>query len=78
MAAEPIPGWEQLTERERMVARLAGQALTNQQIARRLQITTHTVNFHLRQIFRKLRIRSRVSLATAAPLGRPEPWGAEE
>jgi DNA-binding CsgD family transcriptional regulator len=61
-----VTGWEQLTERERMVARMAGQALTNQQIARRLQITTHTVNFHLRQIFRKLHISSRVSLAAQA------------
>jgi DNA-binding CsgD family transcriptional regulator len=56
-----VTGWEQLTERERMVARMAGQ-----QIARRLQITTHTVNFHLRQIFRKLHISSRVSLAAQA------------
>ena len=55
--------WGQLTEREKAVARLAAQAMTNQQIARRLGITTHTVNFHLRQIFIKLKIDSRVSLA---------------
>jgi DNA-binding CsgD family transcriptional regulator len=52
-----------LTERERAVALLAGRALTNQQIANRLRISPHTVNFHLRQIFRKLGIDSRVSLA---------------
>jgi DNA-binding CsgD family transcriptional regulator len=56
-------GWERLTEREKAVARLAAQAMTNQQIARRLGITTHTVNFHLRRIFAKLEIDSRVSLA---------------
>ena len=56
-------GWERLTAREKAVARLAAEAMTNQQIARRLGITTHTVNFHLRQIFTKLEIRSRVSLA---------------
>jgi len=56
-------GWARLTDRERTVARLAGYALTNQQIANRLRISPHTVNFHLRQVFRKLGIDSRVSLA---------------
>jgi DNA-binding CsgD family transcriptional regulator len=55
--------WTYLTERERTVARLAGHALTNQQIANRLRISPHTVNFHMRQVFRKLSIDSRVSLA---------------
>jgi DNA-binding CsgD family transcriptional regulator len=55
--------WSSLTERERTVARLAGHALTNQQIAHRLRISPHTVNFHMRQVFRKLAIDSRVSLA---------------
>jgi DNA-binding CsgD family transcriptional regulator len=65
-------GWERLTERERAVAGLAAQALTNQQIASRLGITTHTVNFHLRRIFAKLGIVSRVSLAqwVSRPPGR--------
>jgi DNA-binding CsgD family transcriptional regulator len=70
-AASPVPasgpaGWERLTDRERAVARLVGRALTNAQIARRLGISAHTVNFHLRQIFRKLDISSRVSLAAFA------------
>ena len=55
--------WLDLTERERAVAYLAGRALTNQQIANRLGISAHTVNFHLRHIFRKLGIASRVHLA---------------
>jgi DNA-binding CsgD family transcriptional regulator len=58
-----VSRWASLTERERMVARLAGHALTNQQIAHRLRISPHTVNFHMRQVFRKLAIDSRVSLA---------------
>ncbi|UWP83195.1 helix-turn-helix domain-containing protein [Dactylosporangium fulvum] len=66
-AAAPAPaGWEQLSDRERAVARLVGQALTNRQIARRLGISAHMVNYHLRQIFRKLAISSRVSLAAYA------------
>jgi DNA-binding CsgD family transcriptional regulator len=56
-------GWASLTDRERTVALLAGHALTNQQIANRLRISPHTVNFHLRQVFRKLAIDSRVRLA---------------
>jgi DNA-binding CsgD family transcriptional regulator len=64
-AAGPV-GWDALTGREKAVARLAGQALTNRQISRRLGISTHTVNYHLRQIFRKLEINSRVSLAAYA------------
>lgn len=63
----PAPsGWATLTNRERAVAVLAGRALTNQQIANRLQISPHTVNFHLRQVFKKLSIDSRVSLARIA------------
>ena len=65
--AAPAPvGWQRLSDRERAVARLAGQALTNQQIGRRLGITAHTVNYHLRHIYRKLAIGSRVSLAAYA------------
>jgi DNA-binding CsgD family transcriptional regulator len=58
--------WNDLTARELAVASLVGRAMTNQQIARRLEISSHTVNFHLRQVFRKLDIRSRVELALLA------------
>jgi len=57
-------GWNALTAQQRAVATLAGQAMTNQQIANRLRISPHTVNYHLRQIFRKLKIESRVSLGS--------------
>jgi DNA-binding CsgD family transcriptional regulator len=66
-------GWERLTERERAVAVLAGRALTNQQIAHRLGISPHTVNYHLRQVFRKLSIDSRVRLARLVGDERPDP-----
>src|SRR5215813_8046780 len=56
-------GWASLSKTQRTVARLVSQALTNQQIARRLYLSPHTVNYHLRQIFRKLCINSRVELA---------------
>ncbi|MFB9186166.1 response regulator transcription factor [Dactylosporangium sucinum] len=59
-------GWESLTEREIYIAGLVGKALTNQQIAHRIGISRHTVNYHLRRIFSKLGIVSRVELASAA------------
>ncbi|MEV7098006.1 helix-turn-helix transcriptional regulator [Amycolatopsis sp. NPDC051045] len=52
----------QLTPPERDVAALVSEGLTNQQVARRLHRSPHTVNYHLRNIFRKLDVRSRVEL----------------
>ncbi|MFY1659721.1 helix-turn-helix transcriptional regulator [Micromonospora sp. WMMD1274] len=54
--------WAALSPREREIAHLVGQALTNRQIANRTSISPHTVNYHLRQIFQKLGIGSRVEL----------------
>lgn len=55
-------GWESLTETEMRVARIVAEGATNAQAAQRLFLSRHTVDFHLRQIFRKLRIHSRVEL----------------
>lgn len=52
-----------LTERQRQVAALAGMGKTNRQIANQMFLSRHTVNFHLRHVYRKLDIRSRVELA---------------
>jgi len=68
---EPVD-WCELTRQERAVATLAGQALTNRQIAKRLFISPHTVNYHMRQIFRKLDVRSRVHLARFARESPPD------
>jgi DNA-binding CsgD family transcriptional regulator len=61
-----VAGWESLTDTELATARLVAQGLTNQRIANQLFISTHTVAFHLRQVFRKLDIRSRVELTRIA------------
>ncbi|MDI9884733.1 LuxR C-terminal-related transcriptional regulator [Streptomyces sp. HNM0645] len=61
-AKRPVSGWESLTKTERKVAELVAGGLTNQQAARHLFISPHTVGFHLRQIYRKLGIRSRTEL----------------
>jgi DNA-binding CsgD family transcriptional regulator len=58
----PVTGWGSLTDAERATSKLAAQGLSNRQIGGRLYISRHTVAFHLRQIFRKLDIGSRVEL----------------
>lgn len=53
-----------LTTTELRIAHLVSSGMTNQQIAHSLRRSPHTVNYHLRRIFEKLEIRSRVELAT--------------
>ena len=62
----PATGWTSLTGTERTVSELVSQGLTNQQVADQMFISVHTVAFHLRQVFRKLSISSRVELARIA------------
>ena len=58
----PKSGWASLTDPEINVARLAADGRTNRQIADSLFVSPHTVNMHLRHIFGKLGINSRVQL----------------
>ena len=62
----PKLGWESLTDAELQVARLAAAGYTNRGIADRLFVSPHTVNTHLRHVFDKLDIRSRVDLTRIA------------
>jgi DNA-binding CsgD family transcriptional regulator len=55
-------GWDSLTESERSVTALVSQGLTNVQVAERLFVSRYTVDFHLRAVFRKLDVTSRVDL----------------
>jgi DNA-binding NarL/FixJ family response regulator len=48
-----------LGDRELEVLRMAGQALSNQQIADRLGLSLHTIEAHMRHIFAKLHVGSR-------------------
>jgi DNA-binding CsgD family transcriptional regulator len=54
--------WQVLTPRERQVVAQVESGSTDREIARSLQISPRTVHKHLEQIYRKLGLRSRVSL----------------
>jgi DNA-binding NarL/FixJ family response regulator len=56
-------GIETLTARELQVARLVADGKTNRQIAAELFLSQKTVETHIRNIFRKLDVASRVELA---------------
>ena len=58
-----LTGLDALTASERRVAELAGQELTNREIAQSLFVTVRTVEGHLTNVFRKLRLDSREELA---------------
>jgi DNA-binding CsgD family transcriptional regulator len=68
----PKTGWDALTETESVVVNLAAHGCTNQEIADKLFISPHTVNSHLRHVFEKLGVNSRVHL-TRLVAGRSSP-----
>ena len=65
-SARPARGWAGMTDSELTVARLVAQGMTNREVAERLFVSPHTVNGHLRQVFAKLGITSRVELTRLA------------
>ncbi|WP_210438436.1 helix-turn-helix transcriptional regulator [Nocardioides xinjiangensis] len=68
------PGGGRLTATERRVADLAADGLSNKEIARVLVVTVSTVEFHLRNTYSKLGIRSRMELAQGlAAVDEPAP-----
>jgi len=55
-----------LTPREIEVLGAIGEGLTNKAIARRLDISLHTVKFHIESLFRKLGARTRTEALAKA------------
>jgi DNA-binding CsgD family transcriptional regulator len=65
-------GGAALTEQETQVAELAMQLATKAEIAERLYLSVHTVDYHLRNVYRKLGVRSRSEFARAYRQRRPD------
>jgi DNA-binding CsgD family transcriptional regulator len=66
MQTRPVTGWLSLTQNEIRVAELVSLGLTNREIGQRMFLSRYTIDTHLRHIFDKLGIRSRVQLARVA------------
>ena len=67
---------DQLTPQELQIARYVAEGLTNKEIAARFFLSRRTIDSHMRNIFAKLAITSRVQLAQL-PLDVEEPDPAE-
>ena len=52
-----------MTRREREVIELIGEGLSNKEIAHRLNIATHTVKSHVRNVMEKLALHTRLQIA---------------
>jgi len=52
-----------MTPREREVIELIGEGLSNKEIAQRLNIATHTVKSHVRNVMEKLALHTRLQIA---------------
>ena len=62
-AAAPAKGWSSLTQTEQRVAGLIGAGHTNKSAASELGVSINTIGTHLRAVFAKLGVQSRVQLA---------------
>jgi ATP/maltotriose-dependent transcriptional regulator MalT len=63
---------DELTAQERQTASLAREGLSNAEIAAQLFVSPRTVEWHLRNVFIKLGIRSRYELPSALPVSDSE------
>nr|WP_228473281.1 LuxR C-terminal-related transcriptional regulator [Streptomyces cyaneochromogenes] len=60
--AGPDAGVARLTAQQLLVARMAAEGATNREIAGRLALSPRTIDHHLRGVFTRLGIRSRIEL----------------
>jgi DNA-binding CsgD family transcriptional regulator len=64
--------WDSLSPREREVAELVVEGLTNKEVAARLVLSTRTVEGHVERILHKLNIGRRAQIATVLRGGADE------
>ena len=64
--------WDSLSQREREVAELVVEGLTNKEVAARLVLSTRTVEGHVERILHKLNIGRRAQIATVVRGGADE------
>lgn len=64
----PDPAMDRLSEREREVLRMVATGYTSAEIGERLLITAMTVNTHIKNIYRKLQVRTRAQAVRFASL----------
>ncbi|MGW1956875.1 LuxR C-terminal-related transcriptional regulator [Streptomyces sp. NPDC001920] len=60
---EASAGLSALTPQQLRIARYVAEGATNREVAQRLAVSTRTVDYHLRNVFAALGVRSRVELA---------------
>jgi DNA-binding CsgD family transcriptional regulator len=63
---------DELTPQELQIARFVSEGLTNKEVAAQLFLSPRTIDYHLRNVYGKLGIKSRTQLARL-PLGEQEP-----
>ena len=66
-ASAPSETRDELTAQEEQIARLARVGLSNPEIGARLFLSPRTVEWHLKKVFTKLGISSRMGLHDALP-----------
>ncbi|RSN75117.1 LuxR family transcriptional regulator [Streptomyces sp. WAC 05379] len=60
---EAAGGLSLLTPQQLRIARHVAEGATNREVARRLAVSTRTIDYHLRNVFAALGVRSRIELA---------------
>jgi len=71
-AQDAQPRAAALSERERAVAGLLGQGLSNKAIAKSMRVSDNTVKFHLKNIYAKLGVATRRDAAVALGASSPD------
>jgi LuxR family maltose regulon positive regulatory protein len=54
------------SDKERAALRLAASGVSNEEIARRLGVTIHTIKWHLANVYTKLGVRNRTAAVKVA------------